>query len=199
MPQISRSARNLPGPLSKRAVVICAGSFCTAAAVLLARGGWVAGRSAGGSDHIHVVVNRVREDGKPAKRHMDRRRAQQACRRLEQEFGLRQVEGRGRAAGERGIKPVEMAARGVDGRRNPFEWIPDGHTPRRRLERIVRACATAAADEPDFVARLNHEGVLRRPRFEQAVGRTSSVIRSRCGRWRARSQSGMGAGGSAVS
>jgi hypothetical protein len=131
---------------------------------------WVAirhGRSAGGGDHIHVVVNLVREDGKAASVHMDRQRAQPACWQLEQEFGLRQVEGRGRGAGERGIKPAEMAARDLDGRRNPLERIPDEQASRRRLERIVRACATAAADEPDFVARLNHEGVLWRPRFEK--------------------------------
>ena len=40
-----------------------------------------------------------------------------------------------------------------------------GCAGRRVLERVVRACATAAADEPDFVARLRGEGVLARPRY----------------------------------
>jgi hypothetical protein len=36
---------------------------------------------------------------------------------------------------------------------------------RRRLERVVRACGTAALDEADFVTRLRAERVLVRPRF----------------------------------
>ena len=125
---------------------------------------WVAvrhGRSSGGNDHIHLVVNLVREDGTKASAHLDRPRAQQACRQLEQQFGLRPVEGRERGAGERGFKPGELAA-DVDGGLEPAS------IPRRRLERIVRACSTAAVDEVDFVARLRAEKVLVRPRFAQA-------------------------------
>lgn len=131
---------------------------------------WVAvhhGRSVGGSDHIHVVVNLVREDGKVAGVHMDRHRAQQACRALEQEFGLRQVESRSRGAGERGVKPAEVVVRRGDGARSPDERLDDAHTARRRLERAVRACATAAVDERDFVAYLQAEGILWRPRYEK--------------------------------
>jgi hypothetical protein len=137
---------------------------------------WVAvrhGRSAGGrdhargSDHVHVVVNLVREDGKAAVVHMDRPRAQRACRQLEQEFGLRQVEGRGRGAGERGLKPAEVVARRSDGAREPAERAPAEHAGRRQLERVVRACATAAEGERDFVARLRAEGILVRPRYEK--------------------------------
>jgi hypothetical protein len=102
---------------------------------------WVAvrhGLSAGGNDHVHVVVNLVREDGTKADVHNDRRRAQQACRQLEQEFGLRGLESRGRGAGERGVKPAELSGRdGAD--------IEPAHTGRRQLERIVRACGAAAA------------------------------------------------------
>ena len=53
---------------------------------------WVAirhGRSAGGSDHAHLVVTLVAEDGSKASVHNDRPRAQKACRELEQRFGLR--------------------------------------------------------------------------------------------------------------
>ncbi|WP_249011249.1 relaxase/mobilization nuclease domain-containing protein [Conexibacter sp. DBS9H8] len=131
---------------------------------------WVAvhhGRSAGDSDHIHVVVNLVRDDGKVASVHMDRPRAQRACRTLEQEFGLNQVEACGRGAGERGVKPAEVIACQVDGSRSGVERIPTEHTARRQLERIVRACATAAVDERDFVGHLMAEGVLWRPRYEK--------------------------------
>lgn len=131
---------------------------------------WVAvrhGRSAGGSDHLHIVVNLVREDGRAASVHMDRRRAQQACRTLEEDFGLRQLESRGRGAGERGVKPAEVVARGEDGSRVSSGRLPAEHTPRRQLERIVRACATAAGDEREFVALLRAEGVLARPRYAE--------------------------------
>ena len=125
---------------------------------------WVAvrhGRSSGGNDHIHLVVNLVREDGTKASVHLDRPRAQQACRELEQQFGLRPVEGRERGAGERGFKPGELAA-DVDGGLEPASIV------RRQLERIVRACSTAAVNEADFIARLRAERVLVRPRFAQA-------------------------------
>ena len=107
------------------------------------------------------VSGLVREDGTKASVHLDRPRAQQACRELEQQFGLRPVEGRERGAGERGFKPGELAV-DVDGALEP------GTIARRQLERVVRACSTAAVDEPDFVARLRAENVLLRPRFAQA-------------------------------
>ena len=57
---------------------------------------WVAirhGRSTGGSDHAHLVVTLVAEDGSKARVHNDRPRAQTACRELEQRFGLRALGG----------------------------------------------------------------------------------------------------------
>ena len=74
---------------------------------------WVAirhGRSAGGSDHAHVVVTLVAENGSKASVHNDRPRAQRACRELEQTFGLRRLEARTRQAGSRGLKHGELAA-----------------------------------------------------------------------------------------
>ena len=64
---------------------------------------WVAvrhGESAGGSDHAHVVVALVAEDGTKASVHFDQPRAQNAARELEERFGLRRLEARagGRAA-----------------------------------------------------------------------------------------------------
>ena len=71
---------------------------------------WVAirhGRSAGGSDHAHLVVTLVAEDGSKAIVHNDRPRAQKACRELEQRFGLRRLEARTR----RGRQPRAQARR----------------------------------------------------------------------------------------
>lgn len=143
------------------------------------RGGcrWVAihhGRSNGGSDHVHVVVQLVREDGLAAEVFRDRIRAQDACRELERQFGLRQVEARGRGAGERGLKAGELAG---DRRRGLPVGNNDEHPEcgsRRTLERIVRACGAAARDEPEFVARLGAEGLLFRPRY--ASGSTTEVV-----------------------
>jgi hypothetical protein len=138
---------------------------------------WVAvrhGRSSGGSDHVHLVVALVAEDGSKASVHYDRPRAQQTCRELERELGLRSLEARSRGAGERGIKAGEL---GVDRRRGRPVGEHGEHperSSRRMLERVVRACATAASDEPNFVARLRGEGVLCRPRF--ADGSRGEVV-----------------------
>ena len=138
---------------------------------------WVAvrhGLSTGGSDHVHVVVVVVAEDGNRASVHNDRLRAQAACRSLEREFGLREIEARSRGAGERAIEPGELEGdlrRGLDvgeAREHPERGS------RRTLERVVRACGAAARDEPQFVARLRGEGLLVRPRF--ASGSTSEVV-----------------------
>jgi hypothetical protein len=47
------------------------------------------GPSAGGDDHVHLVVGLVSESGAVADVHNDWLRAQAACRELEHEFGLR--------------------------------------------------------------------------------------------------------------
>jgi hypothetical protein len=138
---------------------------------------WVAvhhGKSTGGSDHVHVVVTLVAEDGSKAIVHNDRVRAQAAARTLEREFGLQEIEARSRGAGERAIEPGELES---DQRRG-LPVGADGKHPergsRRMLERVVRACGTAARDEPAFVDRLRSEGVLVRPRYTQ--GSSSEVV-----------------------
>ena len=138
---------------------------------------WVAirhGRSAGGSDHAHLVVTLVAEDGSKASVHNDRPRAQNACRELEQRFGLHCLEARTRHSGSRALKHGELAAdrrrgRGVGERGGLAE-----RSSRQTLERIVRACATASRDEPEFVRRLREQGVQARPRY--AEGGTSEVV-----------------------
>ena len=138
---------------------------------------WVAirhGSSTGGSDHAHVVVTLVAEDGSKASIHNDRPRAQTACRDLEQRFGLRRLEPRTRQAGSRGLKHGELAAdrrrgRGVGERGELAE-----RSSRQTLERIVRACATASHDESEFVRQLREQGVQARARY--AEGGTSEVV-----------------------
>ena len=128
---------------------------------------WVAvrhGLSTNGNDHIHIAVSLVREDGTKATTHNDFKKAQEVCRDLEREYGLEQLESRGQGLGERGVKPAERE-RAI--RTNSAEV--DAH----RMERTVRAAATASVDEGEFVRRLRRGGVLVRPRF--AAGRDDVI------------------------
>ena len=138
---------------------------------------WLAvrhGESTGGSDHVHLVVGLVAEDGSKASVHFERKRAQQAARLLEREFGLRELESRGRGAGSRGLEPGEIAA---DHRRGVGVGERGEHaerSSRQRLERVVRACAGASRTEAEFVKRLREQGIHARARY--GTGGTSSVV-----------------------
>ena len=151
---------------------------------------WVAihhGQAKGGYDHIHIVANVIAEDGRRWNEHNDQIRAQQAALELEGEFGLRITEGRARGAAQRGYKQGELELDKRRGR-NVGEWEKqeDGQrriaaegrnvaaTSRQTLERIVRACATAADDEPDFISRLREEGVVPLPRY--AKGSDTEIV-----------------------
>jgi hypothetical protein len=151
---------------------------------------WVAihhGPAKGGGDHIHIVANVVGEDGRRWGEHNDQVRAQSAAAELEREFGLRITEGRARGAGQRGYKQGELEADKRRGRKvGEWELQEDGQqrigsqsrsvagSARQTLERIVRACATAAVDEPDFVARLREEGVVALARY--AKGSQTEIV-----------------------
>ena len=137
---------------------------------------WVAirhGRSTGGSDHAHVVVTLVAEDGSKANIHNDRPRAQRACRALEQQFGLRALEARARGSGSRALKHGEIAADRRRGRGVGERGEHEERSTRRRLERVVRACAGASQNESEFVTRLREHGLQVRPRY--AEGDTTQV------------------------
>jgi hypothetical protein len=138
---------------------------------------WVAirhGRSAGGSDHVHLVVTLVAQDGSKASVHNDRPRAQQACRELELRFGLRSLEARTRQAGSRGLEHGELAADRRRGRQLGDRGEHPEHSSRQTLGRIVRACATASRDEGEFIQRLRDEGIRYRPRY--AEGGMDTVV-----------------------
>lgn len=138
---------------------------------------WVAirhGRSAGGSDHAHLVITLVAEDGSKASVHNDRPRAQTACRELEQRFGLRRLEARTRGSGSRGLKHGELVADRLRGRQLGDRGEHPERSSRQTLERIVRACATASRNESEFIRRLRDEGIRYRPRY--AEGGTDMVV-----------------------
>ena len=128
---------------------------------------WVAvrhGVSTNGNDHVHIVVNLVRQDGTKASPYRDRVRAQRLAGELERKHGLQVLEDRGAGRGERQPTRAELERAQREGR-------PEPH--RQTLGRIVRATATASENEAEFVRRMRRSGVLVQGRI--AAG-TSDVI-----------------------
>ena len=129
---------------------------------------WVAihhGSAKNGGDHIHIAANIVREDGTKWNPWYDQRRAQKACNVLEHRYGLLVVESRERGRGSR----CDSAAA-----QNAAKRAGASRTDRAVLEERLRAAATAADSEADFVRRARRLGVRLHPRF--ARGRTDVVV-----------------------
>lgn len=128
---------------------------------------WVAihhGETKKGGDHIHIVANIVREDGTKWTQFRDYQLAQKIANELEHKHGLRVLESRERsryAQADSAQALNEAAKRG-----QPL-------TERSQLETRIRAAATAAGTEAQFVELLTQAGVYVRPRF--ASGRTDVV------------------------
>lgn len=128
---------------------------------------WVAvhhGTSKAGGDHIHIVANIVRTDGTRVNLHNDFKRSQQACNTLEHKYGLAVVEGR-----EHGRGSINDSAQALNAAAKKGQRLTD----RARLETRVRAAATAAETESDFINLVRHCGVRIRPFFAKG---TTDVI-----------------------
>ncbi|MDR6623487.1 relaxase/mobilization nuclease domain-containing protein [Sinomonas atrocyanea] len=126
---------------------------------------WVAirhGHSTAGNDHIHIAASMVREDGTKWSPHLDFKSAQDAARALEKKHGLEELSP---VYAMRGLRPGEREAAQRRGVQEP---------ERRSLARKVRACATAAQDEAEFVRRVRRTGAMIRPRY--AAGRDDVVV-----------------------
>ncbi len=122
------------------------------------------GTSVEGNDHIHLVVNLVREDGSKCDVWLDHFRAHDAARVLETKYGLEELESHKSGRGSRGYEKAELATAAKNGKTEPARF---------ELERAVRAAATSSLDEGEFVRRLRGTGVLVRPYY--ASGRTDVV------------------------
>ncbi|QFZ17712.1 relaxase/mobilization nuclease domain-containing protein [Saccharothrix syringae] len=113
---------------------------------------WVAvhhGLSTKRNDHVHVVVNVVRGDGRVANLHRDFLRWRDWCRQVEGERSWTRTA----PAGEGRSKPtsrIELVRADANGQR----------TERDRLRDLVTAVAAEAADEIGFVLGLRRRGVL---------------------------------------
>ena len=113
---------------------------------------WVAVRHA--PDHIHIAFNLARQDGVPVPALDDYRALRAACQRTEQQYGLRSTAPADGMAAKRPTRAeTEQAER--SGRAEPV---------RVTLRRTVQRASAAAHSEPDFLARLDADGVLVRLR-----------------------------------
>ena len=158
---------------------------------------WVAvrhGLSSAGNDHVHIVVNLVREDGTKASVHNDQPRAQRLANELEHRHGLQVLEsrevGRGALAG---AKPAELGRAEREGAALPA---------RDELRRRVRAaagkrrasasswtrCATCACWSGPGTPRAGASASSGTPSPSRRPSRTASA-RRRCGTARAASTS----------
>lgn len=130
---------------------------------------WVAVRHA--PDHVHLVATMVRQDRRTAWIMYDKRKAQAACRDLEQRYGLYRVAPPGKGS-RRWPSPAELnkAARltTTTGSAESSERAGRPVAPRETLRRRVREVAAIATDEADFFARLKQAGVLVRLRYSAA-------------------------------
>ena len=125
---------------------------------------WVAvrhGRSSAGNDHVHVVVNLVREDGKVASTGNDFKRLSALCADMERRHGLSAVEGRANKTAMPGLTRAEVEKARRTGR---------GEAERAELARVVRAAATVAGSEAEFVRFLRDAGLAARPRYDRVGG-----------------------------
>ncbi|MET9553605.1 relaxase/mobilization nuclease domain-containing protein [Streptomyces sp. NPDC006645] len=109
---------------------------------------WAAVRHA--DDHIHIVATLVREDGRRPRLNNDAARAQAEARRLEAEYGLRQLNpGDGTAA-----------KRPTSAERHKAERENRPQTPREELRETVRHAAAGTLNETEFFERLTAAGLL---------------------------------------
>jgi len=123
---------------------------------------WVAvrhGKSSAGNDHMHIAVNLVGEDGRVASTSNDYRKLSALCREMEARYGLFVVEGRVKTGGMPGVSRAEQEKAKRAGRSDP---------ERVEVARIVRAAASAAASEDEFVRRLRVAGLAAKPRYDRS-------------------------------
>jgi len=153
------------------------------------------GAASGDRDHIHFVATLVREDGRGIYLNKDKLALREVAKEMTTRFGLA-VRTREPGAGARGLSRPELAAiqdleqeQAVDtvkaatnegGEQQPDRTSAAGavvepaapvEVPRRRLERAVRAAATAAGTEAQWLARLGELGVAVEPRWARGGDR----------------------------
>jgi len=153
------------------------------------------GAASGDRDHIHFVATLVREDGRGIYLNKDKLALREVAKEMAARFGLA-VRTRDPGAGQRDLSRPELAAiqdleqeQAVDtvkaatnegGEQQPDRTGAAGavvesgapvEVPRRRLERTVRAAATAASTEAQWLTRLGELGAAVEPRWARGGDR----------------------------
>ncbi|MGV9266587.1 relaxase/mobilization nuclease domain-containing protein [Kitasatospora sp. NPDC003701] len=112
--------------------------------------------------HIHIMATVVRGDLRGARLHGDAQRAQDECRLIEKELGLRQLNPGDKTAAKRPTSAEGHKAERL-GRPEPM---------RLQLRDRVRQAVAGAADEAEFFSRLEAAGLLVKPK----VGPSGDVL-----------------------
>lgn len=126
---------------------------------------WVAvhhGQSANGNDHIHLVANLVCDDGTLVNLWQDGIKRRGACMELEERYGLTGTAPAGLGEGRKGLSRREVE----QVRTGQVADVTD--LTRHRVATLVRAVATGARSEPEFVERLRGEGLIVRARLDKS-------------------------------
>jgi hypothetical protein len=129
---------------------------------------WVAvhhGPSVEGNDHVHVVINLVRGDGRIANTYRDWPRWRSWCLAVEERLDLTRTAPAG--AGRRATSRAELERATKAGTR----------TDRQRLTQLVAEAAARSDSEIDFLAHLRRANVRVRPRLsdDKVVGYTVAL------------------------
>lgn len=126
---------------------------------------WVAvnhGLSARGNDHIHLVANLIRDNGRTVNLWRDAYTRRDVCRELETRFGLTATKPARAGVGENLSRAEIETLRAAEAAGEVTVL------PRHRLATLVRAAASAARSETEFLEQLHAAGVIVRPRLDRA-------------------------------
>ncbi|MDP9419485.1 MAG: relaxase/mobilization nuclease domain-containing protein, partial [Actinomycetota bacterium] len=116
---------------------------------------WVAVRHA--DDHVHLAVTLARQDGHRASLHNDYYRVGEACRAVEERYGLAITAGRDRTAAVRPTRAESEKA----------ERLAKPAIAREVLRLEVQTAASGASGEEEFFARLEVAGVMVGRRYSE--------------------------------
>jgi len=138
---------------------------------------WIAvhhGDSAGGNDHIHLVANLINDDGRKHKFIRPPGVMMGEVRKDLELVGHDQGNGLGPYSQAETRRAEEQRQNTAAEKAVPVQSVTAAEPETVRLERRVRAAASAAVDESDFLQHLEEQEVVVRPRF--ATGDRSRVV-----------------------
>lgn len=118
------------------------------------------GKNQNGNDHVHIVVNRVRENASDPhwSTWRDETKSSKVCTMLEEKYGLQVLESR---------KVNRNASQDTQADRDRAKRAGKSYSERVELEMRLRATALEATSEIDFLRRLRARNVQVKPYFKK--------------------------------